>query len=520
MSAPLSRRRLLQVAGGVGAAAAAGFAIPWLASSAQTGRLLRSELPLPEPFTVALPVLPVLTPKRIGAADHYEIVHRATTVELLPGVPTEIWGYDGRFPGPTIVSRSGRPTVVTHRNQLPVPTAVHLHGGHVPAASDGYPTDLIMPEGHPESGHHAGHADPLATVTVGSRVYEYPIRQRAATLWYHDHRMDFTGPAVWRGLAGFHLIRDDEEEALPLPSGDREIPLMITDRSFAADGSLQYPSLDPGLQGEPGVRPQFRQGVMGDVVLVNGAPWPVLQVAAVRYRFRVLNASNTRRYRIALDPPPPGGSGLVQIGSDGGLLERPLTHDAVEVAPAERFDLVVDFSRYRVGQSVTLVNQLGSGTTGRIMRFQVARVSRDDSAVPSRLSAIEPLHRSQASVTREFVFRAGRRREVEHHWTINNRLFDPARADATVRLGDVEIWRLTTDFHHPVHLHLVHFQVLRRNIEPAGPHDAGWKDTVDLRPSESVEVIARFADHRGRFAFHCHNLEHEDMAMMGNLRVV
>jgi spore coat protein A len=332
--------------------------------------------------------------------------------------------------------------------------------------------------------------------------------------------MDFTGPAVWRGLAGFHLIRDDEEEALPLPSGDREIPLMITDRSFAADGSLQYPSLDPGLQGEPGVRPQFRQGVMGDVVLVNGAPWPVLQVAAVRYRFRVLNASNTRRYRIALDPPPPGGSGLVQIGSDGGLLERPLTHDAVEVAPAERFDLVVDFSRYRVGQSVTLVNQLGSGTTGRIMRFQVARVSRDDSAVPSRLSAIEALHRSQASVTREFVFRARRRREVEHHWTINNRLFDPARADATVRLGDVEIWRLTTDFHHPVHLHLVHFQVLRRNIEPAGPHDAGWKDTVDLRPSESVEVIARFADHRGRFAFHCHNLEHEDMAMMGNLRVV
>jgi spore coat protein A len=515
----LSRRRLLQVAAGAGAAAATGATVPWLAASPETGRLLRSELPLPEPFTAPLVVPPVLTPTRVGSVDHYEIVHRAATVELLPGVPTAIWGYDGRFPGPTIVSRSGRPTVVTHRNQLPVPTVVHLHGGHGPAASDGYPTDLILPEGRPGAAHPAGHADPLANIAVGSRAYEYPMRQRAATLWYHDHRMDFTGPSVWRGLAGFHLIHDDEEDALPLPSGERDIPLMITDRSFAADGSLQYPSLDPGLEVEPGVHRQFRQGVLGDVVLVNGAPWPLLEVTAVRYRFRVLNASNARRYRIALDPPPPGGSGLVQIGSDGGLLDRPRAHDAIDVAPAERFDLVVDFSRYRVGQSVTLVNRFADGTAGRIMQFRVARTGRDDSAVPARLSAIEPLRRSQASVTREFVFR-DKREELEHRWTINGRQFDPARADATPRLGAVEIWRFTSDFHHPVHMHLVHFQVLRRSVDPAGPYDAGWKDTVSLRPSESVEVIARFTDHRGRFVFHCHNLEHEDMMMMGNMRVV
>jgi spore coat protein A, manganese oxidase len=123
-------------------------------------------------------------------------------------------------------------------------------------------------------------------------------------------------------------------------------------------------------------------------------------------------------------------------------------------------------------------------------------------------------------VIRELVFRDRRDEDdAEHRWTINDRAFEPGRADLSPRLGDTEIWRMTSDFHHPVHLHLVHFQVLRRSVDPAGPYDAGWKDTVDLRPSESVEIIARFTDHRGRFVFHCHNLEHEDMSMMGNMQV-
>jgi spore coat protein A len=517
MKPRLSRRRMLGLVGGVGAAAAVGATVPWLASSAETGRLLRSELPLPEPFRVPLRIPPVLTPIPDGATDRYDMTQRSATVEILPGVPTEIWGYDGQFPGPTIVSRGGRRTIVRHRNLLPAPTVVHLHGGHTPAASDGYPTDLLLPEGGAGAGQHAaGHPDPRASVVVGSREYEYPVLQRAATLWYHDHRMDFTGPGVWRGLAGFHLIRDAEEDALPLPSGEREIPLMIADRAFAADGSLRYPALDPSLLHQPGVETAYRQGVVGDVILVNGSPWPVLDVDAVRYRFRVLNASNTRRYRITLDPPPPDGSGLVQIGSDGGLLERPISHDSIEIAPAERFDLVVDFSSYPVGQAVTLLNRLGSDTTRHIMRFQVRRQARDDSAVPERLSTIEVLRPEQAVTTRRFVFRSN----LEHEWQINGRPFDPSRADATPQLGDVEIWRFTSDFHHPVHIHLVHFQVLRRGIDDPGPYDAGWKDTVDLRPAEQVAVIARFTGHKGRFVFHCHNLEHEDMAMMGNFEVV
>jgi len=238
-------------------------------------------------------------------------------------------------------------------------------------------------------------------------------------------------------------------------------------------------------------------------------------VDAVRYRFRILNASNARRYRLALEPPPPGGGGLVQIGSDGGLLERPVAHDAIDVAPAERFDVVVDFARYPVGQAVTLVNRFGSGMTAQVMRFQVARSARDDSSVPQRLASIEPLRPGRNTTVREFTFRNAE----DHTWHINGRPFDPVRVDADVPLGAVEEWRFTTDFHHPIHLHLAHFQVLRRNSEGVTPYDGGWKDTIDLRAAEHVAVIARFTDYPGRYVYHCHNLEHEDMTMMANMRV-
>jgi spore coat protein A len=187
------------------------------------------------------------------------------------------------------------------------------------------------------------------------------------------------------------------------------------------------------------------------------------------------------------------------------------------VAPAERFDLIVDFSRYRIGQAVNLVNRLGTGTTRHIMQFRVARGGTDESHVPARLATLETLHPAQAQHTRTFTFRNGNGND--HSWTVNGRTFDPGRADATPKLGDVEIWRFNTDFHHPIHLHLVHFKVLQRNMEAPGPYDGGWKDTIDLRPAEQVAVIARFTDYPGRFIYHCHNLEHEDMAMMANMQV-
>ncbi|AUY49163.1 multicopper oxidase family protein [Streptomyces sp. CB01881] len=532
----MNRRRFLGIgAAAVGAGALGAFAVPAAArllTEGQPGLLLSSAVELPEAFQVPLPLPPVLRPVRSdGSTDYYEITQQVARLEILPGLRTEAWTYGGSYPGPTLAVRAGRETVVRHRNELPVPSVVHLHGGHTPADSDGYPIDLILPAASGRSGDAKGHAAmagmagmagmehgaglTLARTTNSDRTYTYPGRQRAATLWYHDHRMGFTGPGIWRGLSGFHLVHDDEEDALPLPRGDRDLPLMLADRAFAEDGSLRYPAIDPALT-VPGVTDEYMNGVLGDVLLVNGAPWPRLDVDRARYRLRLLNASNARLYRLELDPQPAGGDALVQIGGDGGLLEAPVAHDAVEIAPAERFDLVVDFSRYPPGTSVRLMNRFGSERTAEVMRFDVSsRPVQDDSAVPERLAAFERLDPAAAATTRTFGFRRSR----NDGWTINGRPYVPGRALASPALGTTEIWRFFTDLHHPVHLHLDHFQVLSRNRRQPGPYDAGWKDTVDLRPTEAVEVLVRFTDYPGAYMLHCHNLEHEDMAMMADFVV-
>src|SRR5690606_21879551 len=225
------------------------------------------------------------------------------------------------------------------------------------------------------------------------------------------------------------------------------------DRAFDADGTFLYPSIDPELRGEPGVEAAYMEGVLGDVVLVNGAPWPELEVTASRYRFRILNASNARRYKLVLEPKRP----FVQVGSDGGLLAAPVEQADIQIAPAERFDVVVDFSEVPVGSTVTMVNALADVEgTREVMRFRVVRKAKDDSRVPAKLAEVEPLRPAQAKVTRKFRFGKD---DLSHHgmWTINGRLFDPDRMDARPRLGEVERWRFVTDLHHPVHLHLDSF---------------------------------------------------------------
>ncbi|MEU4742197.1 multicopper oxidase domain-containing protein [Actinosynnema sp. NPDC023658] len=501
----VSRRAFIRA--GLAAGVGLGVGIPialGAGGSASTGNLLRGRL-RPPAFTRPLPIPDVLEPVRSDAeADYYQITQAPAVVSLAPGTRTGIWAYNGTFPGPTIVSRRNRTAVVTHTNRLPVPTVVHLHGGRTPPDSDGYPIDFLHPEGF-----HADHADMSGDVRVGSRTYTYPLDQRAATLWYHDHRMDFTGPSVWRGLAGFHLVRDDEEDALGLPSGPRELPLMITDRSFDADGSLLYPSLDPTLLHTPGVTDPYAAGVLGDVMLVNGAPWPVADVDGAKYRLRILNACNARRLDLRLDPRP--DDGLVQIGTDGGLLATPVRHEHFELAPAQRLDVIVDFARYPPGTLVTLFNDFDDGEMHRVMRFRVGERVADSSALPDRLSAVHVLTESEAVVTRTLHFASG-----GMGWLVNGQPFSPDTIAATPRLGTVEVWRLVTDFHHPVHVHLAPFQVLSRGIGGPGPFDAGWKDTIDLRPAEVAAIAIRFDGYPGKYVFHCHNLEHEDMAMMGN----
>ncbi|MFF0560568.1 multicopper oxidase family protein [Streptomyces sp. NPDC004266] len=532
----MGRRRFLGAAAGAGVAATTAGAVAWARLTGETtGTVLASRgEPAPQ-FAVELPIPPTARPTgRENGVDHFDVEQREASVEIIPGRRTTIWGYDGIFPGPTFTGRTGHKAVVRVLNSLPVPTSTHLHGGVTPPDSDGYPTDLVVPtelcgrklrRGAPGTSGTSGHTmhAPASDwhLSPGSKAYEYPLEQRAATLWYHDHRMDFSAPQVWRGLAGFFLVHDDEEERLPLPRGEKDVPLLLCDRSFEADGDFRYPAKDPTCTGEPGVHADYMDGVLGDVQLVNGAPWPVLDVAATRYRFRLLNGSNARRYRLALEPGPRQGVPFTQVGSDGGLLGRPQGLQDVPVSPGERYDVVVDFSGYPVGTEVTLVNTLGRGRMRQVMRFRVTRRERDDAHVPTRLSstagALDP---SDAVHVRQFDFRRTGSEDERAMWTVNGRPFSTSEVLAEPRLGTVERWRFTSDFHHPVHLHLAHFQVLTRDGKPPRAADAGWKDTVDVRPYEVVEVLARFAGHRGRYMLHCHNLEHEDMAMMANFRVV
>jgi spore coat protein A len=337
--------------------------------------------------------------------------------------------------------------------------------------------------------------------------------------------MDFTAPNVYRGLAGVFIVGDTEEDALGLPSGDRDLPLVIADRSFGGDGELAYPALYPD-RSRPGVEPRFMGGVLGDVVLVNGAPWPVHDVAAARYRLRLLNASSARRYELVLDGAR-SEQPFIQVGTDQGLLDRPRPRSSVTIAQGERVDLVVDFGGLPVGTRLTLRDRLDPDVIGGIMQFVVARrAASDDSRVPDRLVDLDPIQPSEATVTRSFHFSllsgpphgdtgpgGGQGHErLSHRWAINGVTFGSGTDVARPALGAVERWRFTSDVHHPVHVHLLRMQVVGG--------DGGWKDTVDIRPGAAVEVLTRVEGFRGRYVMHCHNLEHEDMAMMANFTIV
>jgi len=248
--------------------------------------------PGPEPdiqrFELPLKIPSVLEPTtRTETQDEYEIVQREAEHEILPGHTTEVWGYQGCWPGPTIRAKRDRTAVVRHTNRLPTHTVVHLHGRVTPADSDGFAMDMVMPG--------------------KSQTYTYPNRQRASTLWYHDHAMDRTGENIYRGLAGFYIVEDEEESSLRLPRGPFDLPLLLQDRTFKKDGSLQYDT-------------NGHQGFQGSVMLVNGVPWPRIDVSTRKYRFRLLNGSNARPFQLALS----NGDHFTLIATDGGLLPEPV----------------------------------------------------------------------------------------------------------------------------------------------------------------------------------------------------
>jgi FtsP/CotA-like multicopper oxidase with cupredoxin domain len=467
----LTRRQFL----GMGAIGGVAAVLPW--ERALTA--FAAGVTTPQ-FAVALSVPPVLAPTRTDATtDYYSIAMKTAKVGILPGKLTTVWAYNGLFPGPTIAARVNRKVVVHQTNNLTVPTTVHLHGGHVAPGDDGHPTDLIQPG--------------------KSKDYNYPNAQLGATLWYHDHTMHATSHNVYMGLAGLYLLRDDAETALNLPSGAYDIPVIVQDRSFKSDGSFAFSD--------------SHSAELGNTILANGRPWPYLQVAARKYRFRFLNASNSREYELSLD----SGKNLQQIASDGGLLTAPFSTPSIRLSPAERAEFVYDFSQHPVGTKIVLKNKQGSSTDGtdKIMRFDVVRTETDTSKLPASLRSIPKL--TGAAITRDFTLssRLGL-------WVINNQTFDPNRVDVKPKLGTTEIWRVTNSsgMAHPFHIHLVMFQVLDRDGTPPAKGEAGWKDTVRVDPGSTVRVIAKFTGYTGRYVYHCHNLAHEDHDMMAQMEVV
>lgn len=509
----LSRRRLLRAAAGTAVA----VAVP--VSDGARARTARRRRALGRPFARPLPIPRVLT----GSDLRIPIV--PAEVQVLPGAPTRMWTYGGEFPGPTVRRPTGTPTTVRFDHRLGAGAgelSVHLHGAHTPSADDGQPGGLtrIQPRSlycdvSPGLSASAAGNDVLIR-PGGSRTYRYPFVEagepaRATTHWYHDHRLDNTGRNVWRGLAGAWIADDEVDAALPLPRDERDVVLTLCDRSFDARNQLRDPF------GGIGYAPD--DGITGGAILVNGAVLPHHAVPAARVRLRIVNASNFRAYNLRLAGVP-----MVQIGSDGGLMPRPVPRGAVLVGPGERVDLVVDFGRLAhrevVLASVSRAggpNRLGSKAfVGPLMQFRVGGAGGPDrTSVPARLRPLPDwVAEAPAEIAHEWRMTVGT--GFRPTWLMNGRTFDPAYADHRVRLGTTEAWRLVnkTAVAHLLHIHHTSFVLRSRNGRPPAPWERGLKETFFMDPGEELEVVGRFTDHPGKYIVHCHMLDHEDHGLM------
>ncbi|WP_337192248.1 multicopper oxidase family protein [Streptomyces sp. HUCO-GS316] len=477
-----TRRQLLTVAGtAVAAAAIPPGLVAARERSTGPARNPSARTAPDAPFRVPLELPRPLEPQRFATYDYYELTTAETDARLLPGTPTRVRAFNGEF-APVLLARRDRPTLIRQRNRLSTAFAMHLHGGHVPADSDGHPRHQVEPG--------------------EERLYHYPNRQRAATLWLHDHTHHDHAESVYRGLAAAYLLTDDVEDALTLPKGRYDVTLQLRDAEFAADGSLVY---DPkGIQRR-------------SVYLVNGRPRPYFEVAARAYRLRLLNTSNDRFFRLRLH----SGDELTLIGSDGGLLPSPVPTAEVPLWPAERQEVVIDFSRYPVGTRLVLENAAAlPGEAPEVLRFDVVRAADGPSSVPARLrEAPDP---GEAVRERRLSLKSD---PASGTMLINDRPFDMDRVDLRPVRGETEIWRIVNDdvdlkIPHSLHLHLEHFTVVDRDGAPPGPAESGLKDTITVLPGQSVRVKVHFSDYTGLFMYHCHMLQHQMMGMMGQMEVV
>jgi spore coat protein A len=484
---------------------------------------------------------------------------------------TTVWGYNGSWPGPTVEAQSGQTLDINWVSKLPtthllpidhsihgaestiplVRNVAHLHGACTLPEDDGYPEAWFTAHGE-----HGPKFNP--------RPSSYPNCQASATLWYHDHALGITRLNVYAGLAGFYLVRDEAEKALNLPQDEFEIPLMLQDRLFHHDGSLYYPKVVNG----PKEHPIWIQEFYGDFNCVNGKAMPFLEVEPRKYRFRILNAANSRFYHLRLFNSDATGNAtsqsfevpsFQQIGTDGGLLPVPLELRYLLIAPGERFDVVIDFSGYE-DKSFSLINDApapytmgGQFLAEDVLLFKVTKPlsSKDTTTVPDMLAPFEPLNPTYS--TRERLLLVSEKERPSDGYVItgllgNARWHEPITEDP--KAGSTEIWsfvNITGDV-HPLHVHLVQFQILNRQafdvptyqqtgklvftgkpMAPEGNERPARKDTVKSYPGYVTRIILRFDLPQGApvtpgeelvYVWHCHILEHEDNEMMRPYKVV
>jgi len=467
--------------------------------------------------------LTLFPPKKL-----YQVVQKAAQVSMSPDLPVQtIWGFDGIIPGPTYIARYGEPILVRNVNNLPTnnggfglpSVTTHLHNNHTPSESDGFPCDFF------EIGQFYDQHYPVVLAGFAS---DHPpngdINESLSTLWYHDHRVDFTAQNIYKGLAGFFLIFNDQDTGdettgFHLPSGQFDIPMMLADKVFDSNGQLFFDLFN-------------LDGILGDKFLVNGKIQPFLHVHPRRYRFRWLDSGPSRFYQIFLtDLNNLSAHNMFwQIANDGNLMPTPVQIESARIGVAERVDVIIDFSQF-AGKTIYLENRLeqqdGTGPTGDILPAgggnlllqiivdlpAVADNSVDPATHPQFYSL--PSTTPAPRVTRTFEFD-----NSNGGWTINDRFMDCNEPRFTVQQNTVEHWILINSsggWQHPIHIHFEEFQILSINGHrpPTSPLvQTGRKDVVRLEFDTTVELFFRFRDFLGRYPMHCHNTVHEDHAMM------
>jgi len=419
-----------------------------------------------------------------------------SNVNVWPGQNTQVLAINGSYPGPSVVIQRGSTFTANFINNYTEPATIHWHGINAPELMDGHPKDAIAPG--------------------GSYTYTFPVINRGGTYFYHSHADMLTAEHVFKGFAGFFIVDDPAELSLGLPRGIYDVPLCIQDRRAADIPQFTY---NPVMN-------DVMNGFLGDTPLINGTPEAYFEVSRTLYRFRLLNGSNARIYKIAFSDSRP----FHIIATDGGLKDQAVQVSSFFLSPGERTDILVDFSPYTIGQNVFLkslpftapgTGTYRQGTEMNLMRFDITGNTGSGGIVPATMPPINYYNIADIKTTRNFVLTMTT--SGIHMHLINGLTFQMDRIDWETPLNSLEEWKIVnaSNMLHPMHSHSEQFQVYSRNGNTnLPPEDKGWKDTVLINPLETVRVLVKFETYKGIFLFHCHNLEHEDDGMMLNYKIV